>query len=165
MHRQTLARREKVLGHEHPDTLTSMNNLATVLESQGKYEEAEAIHRQTLERTEKVLGHEHPDTLTSMGNLAGVQSHRATPHHNAHGPDPITRKYALCSGPVLHGASDALSGDLVTETNSGCQLRRGQCSIGEDCGYAGRRHDQASLCPEASGIHESAWPRRHHNQA
>ena len=31
MHRQTLALREKVLGHKHPHTLTSMNDLAEVL--------------------------------------------------------------------------------------------------------------------------------------
>ena len=39
---------EKMLGKEHPDTLTSMNNLASVLDRQGKYEEAEKMHRQEL---------------------------------------------------------------------------------------------------------------------
>jgi hypothetical protein len=53
-------------------TLTSMNNLASVLTSQGKYEEAEAMHRKELAICEKVLGPEHPSTLTSMSNLAGV---------------------------------------------------------------------------------------------
>ncbi|KAJ3571480.1 hypothetical protein NPX13_g5363 [Xylaria arbuscula] len=43
LYRQTLELREEVLGREHPDTLASMNNLAGVLDSQGKYEEAEAI--------------------------------------------------------------------------------------------------------------------------
>jgi hypothetical protein len=33
--------RETVLGKEHPSTLTSMNNMATVLSDQGKYKEAE----------------------------------------------------------------------------------------------------------------------------
>ena len=47
-----------------------MSNLALVLDSQGKYEEAEAMNRQTLERREKVLGLEHPDTLTSVHCLA-----------------------------------------------------------------------------------------------
>jgi tetratricopeptide (TPR) repeat protein len=69
-HRQVNPLREKVLGPEHPDTLTSMSNLAVVLERQGKYEEAESMSRQTLAQREKVLGPEHPDTLTSMGNLA-----------------------------------------------------------------------------------------------
>ena len=31
MHRRALELREKVLGPEHPDTLTSMNNLAELL--------------------------------------------------------------------------------------------------------------------------------------
>jgi tetratricopeptide (TPR) repeat protein len=48
----------------------SMNNLAGVLDRQGKYEEAEAMHRQTLATSEKVLGREHPSTLTSVYCLA-----------------------------------------------------------------------------------------------
>jgi hypothetical protein len=43
---------------EHPSTLTSMNNLATVLKDQGKYEQAEETHRQR-----QCGGEEHPDTL------------------------------------------------------------------------------------------------------
>ncbi|KAJ9663362.1 hypothetical protein H2198_000879 [Neophaeococcomyces mojaviensis] len=65
---------EATLGLEHPDTLTSMNDLALVLSNQGKYEQAEEMHGQTLEVQKKVLGHEHPDTLTSMNNLALVLS-------------------------------------------------------------------------------------------
>jgi hypothetical protein len=38
MHRRVLEAREKVLGREHPDTLTSVSNLGNVLSSQGKYE-------------------------------------------------------------------------------------------------------------------------------
>jgi tetratricopeptide (TPR) repeat protein len=49
-----------------------MNNLAEVLETQGKYEEAELMHRQTLELREKVLSIKHLDTLTSVNNLAVV---------------------------------------------------------------------------------------------
>jgi hypothetical protein len=76
MNRKTLARTEKVLGAEHPDTLTSMNNLAGVLNSQGKYEEAESMNRQTLARREKVLGAEHPDTITSVFCLAHLLANR-----------------------------------------------------------------------------------------
>ena len=43
MHRDTLALREEVLGCEHPETLTSTNNLALVLDSQGKYDEVESV--------------------------------------------------------------------------------------------------------------------------
>jgi Tetratricopeptide repeat len=61
IHRQTLKLRERVLGKEHPDTLTSMNNLALMLNDQSKDEQAEEMHRRTLELRERVLGKEHPD--------------------------------------------------------------------------------------------------------
>ncbi|CAJ2512806.1 Uu.00g009250.m01.CDS01 [Anthostomella pinea] len=53
-----------------------MNNLALVLDSQGKHAEAEQIHWQTLKLKTKVLGREHPDTLTSMDNLAEGLRHQ-----------------------------------------------------------------------------------------
>ena len=53
-----------------------MNNVVSVLSSQGRYEEAEEIHRQVLALSEMVLGKEHPDTLGSMNNLALVLSSR-----------------------------------------------------------------------------------------
>ena len=40
LHRRALAGSEAHLGANHPDTLTSMNNLAILLEKQGKLEEA-----------------------------------------------------------------------------------------------------------------------------
>jgi hypothetical protein len=36
MNRRALEGREKALGKEHPDTLTSISNLASVLQDQGK---------------------------------------------------------------------------------------------------------------------------------
>jgi tetratricopeptide (TPR) repeat protein len=50
--------------------LTSVNNMANVLSSQGKYEQAEDKYRQALRLCEKMLGKEHPDTVISMNNLA-----------------------------------------------------------------------------------------------
>jgi hypothetical protein len=59
-----------MLGLEHPDTLRSMSNLASVAQEQGRAAEAEGLHRQVLKLTTKVLGPEHPDTLRSMSYLA-----------------------------------------------------------------------------------------------
>ncbi|KAF2726442.1 HET-domain-containing protein, partial [Polyplosphaeria fusca] len=55
-HRQVLEQREVTLGKKHPDTLTSMNEVAQALSDQGKYAEAEKMHRDTLALREKVLG-------------------------------------------------------------------------------------------------------------
>ena len=67
-----LQAREKALGPEHVDTVISISNLVTVLERQGKYEEAEAMYRRALEGYEEVLGLEHVGTLTSVNNLGTV---------------------------------------------------------------------------------------------
>ncbi len=57
-------------------SLTSVGNLALVLQDQGKYEAAEEMNRRALEGREKVLGVEHPDTLTSVYNLAYLFHHQ-----------------------------------------------------------------------------------------
>jgi tetratricopeptide (TPR) repeat protein len=49
-----------------------VSNLALVLRSQGKYEEAEKLNRRALEGREKELGVRHPDTLTSVYCLADL---------------------------------------------------------------------------------------------
>ncbi|KAH6704103.1 hypothetical protein BKA61DRAFT_702694 [Leptodontidium sp. MPI-SDFR-AT-0119] len=52
-----------------------MNNLASLFDSQGKYEAAEPLFEETLRLSKKVLGEEHSQTLTSMNNLASLQHH------------------------------------------------------------------------------------------
>ncbi len=46
---KALETRRRVLGAEHPDTLSSMNYLGTVYWAQGKYAQAEKMFNQTLE--------------------------------------------------------------------------------------------------------------------
>jgi tetratricopeptide (TPR) repeat protein len=60
----------RVLGEEHPDTLTSMNNLSHTLWFQGDLAGARQIQEQVLDVRRRVQGEEHPDTLTSMQSLA-----------------------------------------------------------------------------------------------
>ena len=60
----------RVLGEEHPDTLTSMNNLALTLQAQGGHAGARELQERVVEAQRRVLEEEHPDTLTSMSNLA-----------------------------------------------------------------------------------------------
>ena len=58
--------RLRLLGPEHPDTLSSMHNLAFVLQKLGKFDEARTLNERALEIRRRVLGPEHPDTLASM---------------------------------------------------------------------------------------------------
>jgi non-specific serine/threonine protein kinase/serine/threonine-protein kinase len=62
--------RERALGAEHPDTLSSKALEGVVSSAQGRYAEAETLFRETLEMRRRVLGNEHPDTLESMYALA-----------------------------------------------------------------------------------------------
>ncbi len=61
-----------LLGPDHPDTLSSRNNLAYAYESAGQLGNAIALYEATLTDRERVLGADHPDTLTSRNNLAGA---------------------------------------------------------------------------------------------
>jgi tetratricopeptide (TPR) repeat protein len=78
----------KVLGEEHPDVAASLNNLAELLNAQGKYDDAEPLYRQSLAIDRKVsalmsgclfhrtscqvYGDEHPEVATNLNNLAAL---------------------------------------------------------------------------------------------
>ena len=62
MNRETLARSEKVLGREHPDTLMSVYNLAHLLANQHRYAESRALYERACAAYTTVLGEHHPTT-------------------------------------------------------------------------------------------------------
>jgi tetratricopeptide (TPR) repeat protein len=51
---------------------TSLNNLAGLYKSQGKYEAAEPLLQQALELRKPILGENHPQYANSLNNLAGL---------------------------------------------------------------------------------------------
>ncbi len=67
-----LEKRRRVLGEEHPDTLDSISNMGSLLQSQGKLVQAEPYFREALEKRRRVLGEEHPETLTAINNMGGL---------------------------------------------------------------------------------------------
>ncbi len=50
----------RVLGEEHPDALTTANNLASSISRQGKYTDAERMEREVLCVMRRVLEEDHP---------------------------------------------------------------------------------------------------------
>ena len=64
--------RLRLLGAQHPDTITSISSLAETYHSQGRWKEAEELQVQVKEAYHKVFGAEHPYTLKSMGSLAST---------------------------------------------------------------------------------------------
>ena len=74
LYREALRARRETLGATHPDTLTSMSNLASLLKAQGKLDEAEPLYREVLRVQGGTLGEmsNDPDMLASMSNLASL---------------------------------------------------------------------------------------------
>ena len=86
----TLARRRRDLGEDHPDTLASADGLAVSLRAvggypgtlisasslaagvghRGEHQAARELGEDTLARRRRVLGEDHPDTLASAHGLA-----------------------------------------------------------------------------------------------
>ncbi len=64
--------REGALDPGHPDVAASLNNLAELYKTQGRYAEAEPLLERVLEIDEKSLGPEHPDVAISLNNLASL---------------------------------------------------------------------------------------------
>ena len=61
-----------LLGEQHPDVATSLNNLALLYYAQGRYELAEPLLQQALQLTRSLLGEQHPAVATSLNNLAAL---------------------------------------------------------------------------------------------
>jgi len=73
---------EHLLGSDHPDVLTSRNNLAYAYAAAGRLDEAIALFKGTVVDLEGVLGADDPLTLTCRTNLAPASTRQ---------PDGTTR--------------------------------------------------------------------------
>jgi Tfp pilus assembly protein PilF len=64
--------RELKSGPDHSDTLTSISDLAFLMQANGDYVAAEPLCWRALEARDRVLGPDDPDTLESVNNLAAL---------------------------------------------------------------------------------------------
>jgi tetratricopeptide (TPR) repeat protein len=62
--------RERTNGPEHPDTATSLNDLARLYYSMGEFAKAESHLLRALAIRERAFGAHHPDTGTTLNDLA-----------------------------------------------------------------------------------------------
>jgi tetratricopeptide (TPR) repeat protein len=83
MHRRTLALREKVLGKEHPHTLTSVYSLAYSLQHQHQYKEALLLYQRAYTGYHHALGPDHPTARACLDDYTSAQrSADASPSAN-----------------------------------------------------------------------------------
>ncbi|CAG8345696.1 unnamed protein product [Penicillium salamii] len=62
--------RKTKFGEDHPDTLTSMANLAFTWKSSGHDAEAISLLRESLTKQKQTLGLSHPTTLSNSETLS-----------------------------------------------------------------------------------------------
>ena len=76
MYRKALEKSQEQLGHDHPDNLDLLKNLADCLEKQDKWEAAEVQRRQILEFHEKNRGEEDAESIGFQAEAAAVSRAR-----------------------------------------------------------------------------------------
>ncbi|MFO0982901.1 MAG: serine/threonine-protein kinase [Planctomycetota bacterium] len=113
--RAAVSIRERELGEDHVDTLSSLHALGGLLWMQGKLGDAEALLATVLARSRRVLGDDHPDTLVTMDSLAMVLAARGKTELS----EPLLREaYTRATAAQGHPETTELS----IAVNLGCFL-------------------------------------------
>jgi tetratricopeptide (TPR) repeat protein len=66
----------RILGDEHPDTLTVINNQAVLYRQLDRHAEAEALLVVVVDAQRRVLGDDHPNQLATLSTLGQVYHHQ-----------------------------------------------------------------------------------------
>jgi hypothetical protein len=103
MRKEVLEMRTRVLGEEHPNTISAMNNLAITLRKLHQLGEAVKMEKEVLEKRRRILGKQNPDTTSEMANLI--------PTHGDSGQRDAVAKAAtesqICSTTVTFGSQNS----------------------------------------------------------
>jgi tetratricopeptide (TPR) repeat protein len=67
--RQCHQLRERILGPNHVDTLTTLGNLGSLLADEGRWVDAEQIHRDVIKRSEQAGRSNNPESFATYANL------------------------------------------------------------------------------------------------
>ncbi len=106
----------RTLGPDHPDTLKSLYNLASLYVSQGRYADAEPLLKRAVAGFERVLGKDNPTTLAAASSLGIL--------YESHGrytdAEPLLKR-VLDGFQRLRGADDLQS--LISADNLGSLYR------------------------------------------
>ena len=82
------ALRCKILGEDHPDTLTTLNNLSVTYYQLGNYQKAYDTMKLAYLGCSRILGANHPDTISSKNDLEYIRKKLAAQNT----PSPTDKK-------------------------------------------------------------------------
>ncbi len=60
LHEECLAKRKLVLGDDHPDTVNSLNNIASLYDDKGEYDRALPLRQECLAKRKRDPDDDHP---------------------------------------------------------------------------------------------------------
>ena len=80
LQRRTVALSFKVLGEEHPDTLTHRNNWAGILAARRRFTEANELFQSVLDAFDRCLGNDHHLTQGCRQNFDSMKMKSAVEH-------------------------------------------------------------------------------------
>ena len=73
LQQKTLADCHRILGEDHPGTLTSMHSLAVTLQELGDLQGAQQLQERLLTARRRALGEDHPDTQRVRQRLTAIR--------------------------------------------------------------------------------------------
>ena len=150
---------------DHPGTLSSMRSLASALDDEGRFADAQELYLETLELDRRILGPEHPETLRVMHRLALTlqeQGRFAESEKLYRETLELTRRALGPEHPQIVGTLEGLALDLAHENRYGeaeplfreavriASKQKSVTSVGEAwydfaCGEAIARHRDVAL--------------------
>lgn len=80
LYREALAQRRNTLGDDHPHTIFTILNLASIVLGNANFDEAEKLHREALNSARRALPEDHPlifDATNAMGVMLSFQEKHA----------------------------------------------------------------------------------------
>ncbi|MGK2349046.1 tetratricopeptide repeat protein [Actinomyces sp. W5033] len=113
LYQQSISEHIQVLGADHPDTLTTRNNLASAVRDSGAPARAASMLEKLLEDMVRVLGADHPGTLTTRGNLASAVLDAGDPGRAAGMLEGLLKDHTRLLGPD-HPDTLATRGNLAS---------------------------------------------------
>lgn len=88
-----LEKRMRILGEEHPYTISAMGDLANTLGNQGQLDEALHMMRRVVLEMNRILGAEHPKTRIAKANLAAIEAQKQLPTTKAQAKRGLKRRF------------------------------------------------------------------------
>ena len=104
----------RVLGDDHPQTLSRLDDLAGVYQRTGRYADAERTYVDVVERTTASRGAEHPATLAYRGNLISLYYYlKIVKAAYLPPPEPVAEDPPPVAVPISAAVAAALAIGLV----------------------------------------------------